>query len=415
MRESAASILPEQFGDHKEREMEPIAQKNSHYTQNSMREVVEREPLMLGLMFPQGQGAWTASLIPIETSIAWSYLEELALLADHSGLDYLFMGNGYYAKDGYGGIGRVRAAGLDATTVAMALASVTQRLLLISTIHTAYHAVHPLFFAKMGATLDYISHGRWGPNLVAGISELNAHHFGVPWLDHDERYAFADEFTTVLKRIWSDPAPVTFQGKYVKTENAWMEPKPARLPLMVNAGVSDIGLEFAARHCDWVFDAFGLDGGAPETSAIRARIARIKGFGHRYGKDLKVAVCVYVICRETEAEAERVFTEIATHADLEAIQAMRSPGALVDPKGSEAFRRMSQASLGNAAIWNMYKVQGNPEQVAAGLSALKAQGIDCLNLVFCNYLSELRFFVDRVLPLLKQAGLRLDNTTAVKL
>jgi FMNH2-dependent dimethyl sulfone monooxygenase len=120
---------------------------------------------------------------------------------------------------------------------------------------------------------------------------------------------------------------------------------------------------------------------------------------------------VYVICRETEAEAERAFTEIAAHADLEAIQAMRSPGALVDPKGSEAFRRMSRASLGNAAIWNMYKVQGNPEQVAEGLAALKAQGIDCINLVFCNYVSELRFFVDRVLPLLQQAGLRLEQNS----
>jgi FMNH2-dependent dimethyl sulfone monooxygenase len=59
----------------------------------------------------------------------------------------------------------------------------------------------------------------------------------------------------------------------------------------------------------------------------------------------------------------------------------------------------------------MYKVQGNPEQVAEGLAALKAQGIDCINLVFCNYVSELRFFVDRVLPLLQQAGLRLEQNS----
>ena len=98
------------------------------------------------------------------------------------------MGNGYYTKGGYGGYGRTRAAALDATTVAAALATITQRLLLISTIHTAYQCVHPLFFAKIGATLDFISEGRWGPNFVAGISELNARHFGVPWRDHDERY-----------------------------------------------------------------------------------------------------------------------------------------------------------------------------------------------------------------------------------
>ena len=57
--------------------MEFAGQKNGQYTQGALREVVEQEPLMLGLMFPQGHGAWTASLVPIETSIAWQYLETL--------------------------------------------------------------------------------------------------------------------------------------------------------------------------------------------------------------------------------------------------------------------------------------------------------------------------------------------------
>lgn len=102
------------------------------------REMIEREPLILGLMFPQGQGAWTASFEPTETTIEWSFLSSLAQLADRLGLDYLFMGNGYYTKGGYGGYGRTRAAALDATAVAAALAPITKRLLLISTIHTAY-------------------------------------------------------------------------------------------------------------------------------------------------------------------------------------------------------------------------------------------------------------------------------------
>jgi hypothetical protein len=57
--------------------MEPAARKNSHYPQNSPCEVVEREPLVLGLMFLQGQGAWTASLIPIETSIEKNNQQEM--------------------------------------------------------------------------------------------------------------------------------------------------------------------------------------------------------------------------------------------------------------------------------------------------------------------------------------------------
>jgi alkanesulfonate monooxygenase SsuD/methylene tetrahydromethanopterin reductase-like flavin-dependent oxidoreductase (luciferase family) len=376
------------------------------------REAIEREPLILGLMFPQGQGAWTASFLPTETTIEWDFLESLAMLADRMGFDYIFMGNGYYTKGGYGGYGRSRASALDATTVAAALASVTRRLLLISTIHTAYHCVHPLFFAKAGATLDWISKGRWGPNFVAGISELNARHFGVPWLEHDERYELSDEFVTVVKRIWSDPEPVTFNGKFIRTEGAWMAPKPARLPLMVNAGVSDVGLDFAARHCDWVFTSVGGETNLTGTRKMKATIERVKGFGRRYARYLRVAANVFVICRETEDEARRAFDQICEHADLETIEAMRSPGkGLVDPKGSKAFVDKAQVRIDRtAAVWGGIRVIGNPEQVAARLIEFKKNGLDCVSLVFYNYIRDLTFFGEHVLPLLKRAGLRRMDT-----
>jgi alkanesulfonate monooxygenase SsuD/methylene tetrahydromethanopterin reductase-like flavin-dependent oxidoreductase (luciferase family) len=379
------------------------------------REAIEREPLILGLMFPQGQGAWTASFVPTETTIEWEFLQSLAKLADCLGFDYLFMGNGYYTKGGYGGHGRTRAAALDATTVAAALASVTRRLLLISTIHTAYHCVHPLFFAKAGATLDWISNGRWGPNFVAGISELNARHFGVPWLEHDHRYEMSDEFVTVVKRIWSDPEPVTFQGKFIRTEGAWMAPKPPRLPLMVNAGVSDVGLDFAARHCDWVFTSVSGEMGLTGTRNMKAAIARIKGFGRRYDRDLKTAANVYVICRETESDAYRAFDEICEHADLETIDAMRSPGkGLVDSEGSKAFVDKARVPVDRTgAVWGGIRVIGNPNQVADRLIEFKENGLDCISLVFHNYIRDLKFFGEHVLPLLKHAGLRrIDSETA---
>jgi len=376
--------------------------------------MIEREPLILGLMFPQGQGAWTASFAPTETTIEWNFLTSVAQLADRIGLDYLFMGNGYYTKGGYGGFGRTRAAALDATTVAAGLATITQRLLLISTIHTAYHCVHPLFFAKIGATLDSISEGRWGPNFVAGISELNARHFGVPWRDHDKRYEMSDEFVTVVKRIWSDPEPVTFHGKFLNTEAAWMSPKPARLPIMVNAGVSDVGLDFAARHCDWIFTSPGGDPSITGLRDMRAGIDRIKSFGRRYGRELKVAGNVYVICRDSEAEARGVFEQICDRADLEVIEAMHSPGkGLVDPKGSKAFVDKAQRPIDrSSAVWGGIRIIGNPQQVAARIIEFKENGLDCVSLVFHNYLSDLTYFAENVLPLLKRAGLRLEHPSA---
>jgi len=150
---------------------------------------------------------------------------------------------------------------------------------------------------------------------------------------------------------------------------------------------------------------------------MRAAVDRVKSFGHRYGKDLKVAGNVFVICRETEAEARRVFNDICDNADLKVIEAMHSPGkGLVDPKGSKAFIDKAERPVDRSeAVWGGIRVIGNPEQVAARLADFRANGVDCITLVFHDYVTELKFFADHVLPLLERAGLRLGAKPAAAL
>ena len=89
----------------------------------------------------------------------------------------------------------------------------TSTLSLFSTAHVTYH-FHPLHFAKFGATIDFISNGRWGLNIVTGYSAAEQAAFGIePPIGHDEAYDMADEFTTLMKYLWSEDVPIEFEGQ----------------------------------------------------------------------------------------------------------------------------------------------------------------------------------------------------------
>ncbi len=85
---------------------------------------------------------------------------------------------------------------LDSFISLAAMAAITQRIMLISTVHVLYGPWHPLHFAKFGATLDHIAKGRWGVNVVTGHRAVEHEMFGWSRIDHDRRYELAAEFNS---------------------------------------------------------------------------------------------------------------------------------------------------------------------------------------------------------------------------
>ena len=156
---------------------------------------------------------------------------------------------------GQGGETAWNEALLESLTAAAALAPITSTMLLFSTAHCNYD-FHPLHFAKFGATIDHISGGRWGLNLVAGYSAKEFAAFGHKEpMEHDLAYARADEFVTLMKHLWHSPYPVDFEGEHFQAYGAYINPRPTRRPrpLLMQAGQSDIGIDFACRHVEWIF------------------------------------------------------------------------------------------------------------------------------------------------------------------
>ena len=173
---------------------------------------VLRQPLILGLFLPIQQGGWTPSTLPRTTDWRWDYNVALTQQAEALGFDLVFGLAQWTSKNGYGGSTRYREVSIDSFITTAALAGVTRRILLISTIHVLYGPWHPVHIAKFGATLDHISGGRWGINVVTGHRAVEHEMFGWDRIDHDKRYGFAAEFLEVAQRLWSDDENFSFQG-----------------------------------------------------------------------------------------------------------------------------------------------------------------------------------------------------------
>ncbi|KYC38908.1 luciferase [Scytonema hofmannii PCC 7110] len=363
-----------------------------------------KQPILLGLFLPIQAGGWSASTLPRTTDWSFEYNKALVLDAEALGFDLVFALSQWLPKGGYGGVFNGQA--LDSFVTTAALTSVTQKIMLISTIHVLYGPIHPLHLAKYGATVDHISGGRWGINVVTGHRAVEHEMFGWTRIEHDRRYELAAEFIEVLQRLWNDDENFSFEGKSSwKLCSAFVTPKPKYgRPVLVNATGSDAGISFAARYSDIVF--ITSPGGSDFMSAIEllpAHTERVKQAARDIGREVRTLLNPMVISRETERETWAYHDAIVAHADSDA------------PLGFSRFDSDAHAWKGRRgidapkrrAIGGNIEVIGTPEQVVEQFIQLKKAGVDGLQLSFFDFKKDLEFFGDRILPLMKQVGLRL--------
>lgn len=362
-----------------------------------------RQPLLLGLFLPIQAGGWSASTLPRSTTWTFDYNKALTLKAEELGFDLVFGLSQWLPKGGYGDV--LNGQALDSFIATASLAAVTEKILLISTIHVLYGPWHPLHLAKFGATLDHISGGRWGINVVTGHRAVEHEMFGWERIEHDHRYELADEFVEILERLWSETENFSFAGRSSwKLKDAYVTPKPLYgRPVLVNATGSDAGVAYAARHSDIVFitSPTGSDI-ASALESLPAHAARVKQAARDVGRELRTLLNPMVVCRETEKEAWDYHDAIVSHADASS------------PKGFQRFDSDAHAWRGRVghdadssrALGGNVQIVGSPEQIVDYFKQLKAAGVDGLQLSFFDFKPDLDFFGERVLPLLRQEGLR---------
>jgi FMNH2-dependent dimethyl sulfone monooxygenase len=324
--------------------------------------------------------------------------------AEDLGFDIVFGLSQWLPKGGYGGV--LNGQALDSFISLAAMAAITQRIMLISTVHVLYGPWHPLHFAKFGATLDHIAKGRWGVNVVTGHRAVEHEMFGWSRIDHDRRYELAAEFLDVVQRLWSETENFSHEGQRWRLKDAFVTPKPIYgRPVIVNATGSDAGIDFAARYSDIVFMT-SPTGSEIESAlaSLPAHIARIKAEARSKGREIRTLINPMVVCKETEDQARAYYNAIVENADPAA--APQGMGRF--DSDAHAWRgRVGRDGPGQRALGGNIQIVGTPEQVADYIVRLKAAGIDGIQLSFYDFKPDLTLFGESVLPLLKQVGLRL--------
>jgi dimethylsulfone monooxygenase len=363
---------------------------------------IMKQPLLLGLFLPIQSGGWSPSRLPRSTSWEFDYNAKLTQQAEALGFDLVFGLAQWLGKGGTGGDIRFREQSLDPFITATSLAAVTSRIILISTIHVLYGPWHPLYLAKFGATIDHISHGRWGLNVVTGFAPSEARMFGNEQIAHDARYEMAGEFTEMMKSLWASDDNLTMHGAHWHLIDAFVTPKPRfGRPLLVNATGSRAGIAYAARHSDLVF--ITSPGGGHTDAAIAALPAHnreIKSKAAEGGRTVRTIINPMIICRSTEKEARSYYDSIVAAADTQAIEGFLGRRAGGDAKGWNTDAGAYRAVGGNMQI------VGSPSQVVERFIQLKKAGCDGVQLTFFDFAEDLAFFGREVFPLLTQAGLR---------
>jgi dimethylsulfone monooxygenase len=365
-----------------------------------------RQPLMLGLFLPTQTGGFSQSLLPRGTSWHFDDNRELTQRAEQAGFDFVFGLQQWVGKGGFGGEMRYRENFLDPFISTVALAPVTSRIITISTVHILYGNWHPLMLARFAATADHIAGGRFGLNIVTGYDAREPRMFGMTRVDHDERYARADEFASIMEDLWAGEDNLTYDGRWYSLEDAYVSPRPvAGRPIMVSASASPAGFAFAAEHSDIVFTSSPK--GPVFANAIEAlpeHTAQIRAAFGRSGRSGKTIIFPMVICRETDEEA---------HAYADAIAARPDMGSIANydarHKGGDAHGWPEHVAA-DRVLGGHIQIIGGPEQVADQLEALHVAGFDGVQIGFYDYEPELEFFIEAVLPILERRGLRVPVT-----
>ncbi|MFT3688291.1 LLM class flavin-dependent oxidoreductase [Paenirhodobacter sp.] len=375
----------------------------------------------------------------------------LARIAERGKLDTIFFADTVGVYDTWrGGWETVAREGMqfpsnDPASLISALGYATRNLGFVVT--SSIIQEHPFNFARKMSTLDHLTDGRVGWNIVTSYLDNAARNFGLDHLPlHDDRYAWAGEYAEVVYKLWEasweDGAVVTDTAAGIYADPAHIhainhkgprysvagphlpQPSPQRTPVLFQAGASRAGRDFAARHAEVTF----LPAVTPE--ALRADIADLNGRVVRGGRkvgDLKYLTMIHPIIGSTEAEAQarhREFLEwrleesYFAHASgsigfdlskidpatpLKDVHSEYTQGglkALIDaaPDRNATFGDVVQKRLNKPVV-------GTPEQIADEIARWVEAGIDGFNLVPVVTPDWFEEFVDGVVPVLRSRGL----------
>jgi alkanesulfonate monooxygenase SsuD/methylene tetrahydromethanopterin reductase-like flavin-dependent oxidoreductase (luciferase family) len=209
--------------------------------------------LKLGVFGANVSNGCAATTAPGYLEMTWPNSRDIVTTADRAGFEALVP---VARWRGFGGATDFNGTCYDTLAWAAGMGAVTDHAAIFSTTHVP--TIHPIVAAKQCTTVDHLTGGRFALNVVCGWYSQELRMFGLPPMDHDTRYAYADEWVEVVRKLWTVEEEFDYAGRFFKIEKGFYQPKPVQRPHppIMNAGSSAIGARFAAKHADIAFIGF---------------------------------------------------------------------------------------------------------------------------------------------------------------
>ena len=327
-------------------------------------------------------GGWLRNVEDERMETTWRYVRDLAIRSEEIGFDITLL-----AELNLNDIKGVDEPSFDAWTTAAALAAVTDHLELMVAVRPTFH--HPALLAKHAANMDHISNGRIALNVVSAWWRDEATQYGIAFDEHDARYERTAEWLSVVHGLWSQPR-FSYQGKHYQVNDAILEPKPVRKPVVYAGGESEKAKDLIAQQAD----AYVMHGDPPERLA--PKIADMRARRERLAPEkppLQFGVAGFVVCRETEEEARREvqrITNVKASARGFANYEQWLSGTKLEQHVSLEDYSVSNRGLRTGLV-------GTPEQISERLDELERIGLDLTLLQFSPQREEMERFGMEVL------------------
>jgi FMN-dependent oxidoreductase (nitrilotriacetate monooxygenase family) len=400
----------------------------------------------------QSPGLWTHPRDRTAEYTSLRYWTDLALVLEAGLFDGVFLADVLGVYDVYAGNAdaalrrATQVPANDPTFVIPAMAAVTEHLGFGVTVNLSYEP--PFSCARRMSTLDHLTDGRVGWNVVTGYLDSAARANGRPvQAAHDDRYDIADDYMAAVYKLWEgswadnavvrDRATGVFTrpdrvravhhpGPYHPLDAIHLaEPSRQRTPVLYQAGSSPRGRAFAAKHAECVFVS------GPSVQAVAPRVTAIRELAAAQGRQIIVFTMLTAILGETEAGARAKHAEYREHVSHEGALALMSGWAGVDlstypldqpiryvenDAGRSAMENITRADP--SRVWTVRDVAehvaiggigpvlvGTPTQVADGMEAwIEATGADGFNLAFVVAHETFTDIVQLLVPELQRRG-----------
>ncbi|MBF4573323.1 LLM class flavin-dependent oxidoreductase [Herbiconiux sp. VKM Ac-1786] len=344
-------------------------------------------PREYGVFLPNAAGGWLVSTTAPYPPADYDHNKQIAKVAEEIGLDFVMA----MAKwRGFGGSTDHWGETIESMTMMAGIAEATERVKVWATIHA--NMQNPAFAAKVFTTLQQISHGRAGMNIVNGSYADEFEQMGI-WdadMTKDERYRMTAEWAHLVTRLWSEDS-VTHAGEFYTLTDCQSRPHPVIRPEIINAATSPAGRAFQAQYADGAFL------GADTLEDMRASSRDVHDRAASLGRSVKTYAMLTVVLGDTDADATARATEYGRGLDRVALANMRKSWGMPE----ERALAWAEGADGEQAFQTVY-VAGGPSRVVEHIATvMDTAELDGLMLIFPDYLADLPVFGESVLPELR--------------